>query len=57
MKIAYNHQSDIYHIDLEYPETEIYIKANEISETKDLFVAYMASMFEEALREQLQDKL
>ena len=57
MKIAYNHQSDIYRIDLEYPETEIYIKANEISETKDLFVAYMASMFEEALREQLQDKL
>lgn len=57
MKIAYNHQSDIYRIDLEYPETEIYIKANEISEAKDLFVAYMASMFEEALREQLQDKL
>lgn len=57
MKIAYNHQSDIYRIDLEYPETEIYIKAKEISEAKDLFVAYMASMFEEALREQLQDKL
>ena len=57
MKVTYNHQSDIYRIDLEYPETEIYIKANGISETKDIFVAYMASMFEEALREQLQDKL
>lgn len=55
MMITYNDKSDIYRIDLMYPETEIYIKANDIAEAKDIFVAHMASLFEEALREKLKD--
>ena len=55
MKIAYNKKSDIYRIDLEYPETEIYIKANEIAEVKDIFIAKMSWLFEETIREQSED--
>lgn len=55
MFIAYNDKSDIYRIDLMYPETEIYIKANDIAEVKDIFIAKMASLFEEAINKRLKD--
>ena len=57
MFIAYNDKSDIYRIDLMYPETEIYIKANDIAEAKDIFIAKMAWLFEEAINERLKDQL
>ena len=55
MKITYNKKSDVYCVDLEYPETEIYIKADEITEVKDMFVAHMSWLFEETIREQLKN--
>lgn len=55
MKIVYNNKSDIYRIDLEYPETEICIKADNIAKVKDIFIDRMSWLFEETLREQLKD--
>lgn len=55
MKIVYNDKSDIYSIDLMYPETEIYIKANDITEARKIFIERMAWLFDEAVREKLKD--
>lgn len=55
MLIAYNDKSDIYRIDLMYPETEIYIKAEDIVQAKERFVEHMAWLFDEAVREKLKD--
>ena len=55
MKIVYNKKYGIYRIDLEYPETEIYIKSDNITEVKDIFIANMSWLFEETIREQLKD--
>jgi hypothetical protein len=54
MLIAYNDKSDIYRIDLMYPETEIYIKANDIVEAREFFIKHMTWMFDEAVREKLK---
>ena len=54
MLIAYNDKSDIYRIDLMYPETEIYIKANDIAEARETFIKHMTWMFDEAVREKLK---
>lgn len=55
MKIGYNDNSEIYYIYLEYPETEIYIKANDIVEARETFIKGMTQLFDEAVREQLKD--
>ena len=55
MKIVYNKKSDIYQIDLEYPETQLCVQAENIAEAKDIFIAHMSWLFEESLREQLKD--
>ena len=55
MKIVYNDKSDIYRIDLIYPETEIYIKANDITEARKIFIERMAWLFDEAVSEKLKD--
>jgi hypothetical protein len=41
MLIAYNEKSDIYRIDLSYPETEIYIKAEDIAQSRKIFIERM----------------
>ena len=55
MLIAYNDKSDVYRVDLMYPETEIYIKANDIAHAKEIFVDRMAWLFDEAVRDKLKD--
>ena len=55
MKISYNKNSEIYQIDLEYPETQLCLKAENIVEAKDMFIEHMSWLFEEALREKLKD--
>ena len=55
MLIAYNEKSDIYRIDLMYPETEIYIKAEDIVQARQIFIERMKWLFDEAIREQLKD--
>ena len=54
MMIAYNDKSDIYRIDLMYPETEIYIKANDIAQAREIFIERMTWLFDEAVREKLK---
>jgi hypothetical protein len=54
MLIAYNEKSDIYRIDIMYPETEIYIKAEDIVQARKIFIERMTWMFEEAVRERLK---
>lgn len=55
MLIAYNDKSDIYRIDLMYPETEIYIKAEDITQARQIFIERITWMFDEAVREKLKD--
>ena len=55
MKVAYNEKSDIYRVDLMYPDTEIYIKAEDIVQARELFVERMKWLFDEAIREKLKD--
>lgn len=55
MKITYNKKSDIYCIDLEYPETEMYIRADNIAEVREMFIEHMAWLFDLTLCEQLKD--
>ncbi len=52
--ITYNDKSDIYRIDLMYPETEIYIKANDIVQAREIFIERMAWLFDESVREKLK---
>ena len=54
MLIAYNDKSDIYRIDLSYPETEIYIKAEDIAQAREIFVERMTWLFDEAVRNRLK---
>lgn len=54
MLIAYNEKSDIYRIDIMYPETEIYIKAEDIVQARKIFIERMTWMFDEAVRERLK---
>ena len=55
MLIAYNDKSDIYRVDLMYPETEIYIKAEDIVQAREMFIERMTWLFDEAVRERLKD--
>ena len=55
MKITYDYKTDVYRVDIEYPETELYIKAKEIAEVKDIFISNMSWLFEDAIREQLKE--
>lgn len=55
MKVTYNKKSDIYRVDLIYPDTEIYIKAEDVVQARELFVERMKWMFDEAIREKLKD--
>ena len=55
MKITYDYKADVYRIDLEYPDTEIYIKATNIAEVREYFIERMSWLFEETIREQLKE--
>lgn len=55
MKIVYDDKETVYHIDLEYPETEMYIRADNIAEVREMFIERMAWLFDLTLREQLKD--
>ena len=55
MKILYNSETNVYCIDLEYPEIETYIKADNIAEVRETFINRMAWLFDTTLREYLKD--
>lgn len=55
MKIRYNSKTDVYCVDLEYPEIETYIKADDITEVRETFINRMAWLFDVTLREQLKN--
>lgn len=56
MLIAYDDKSDIYRVDIAYPETEIYIKANNLIEAREIFIERMTWLFDEAVREKLKSQ-
>ena len=53
MLISYNDESDVYRIDLMYPETTIYIKANDIADARRMFIERMKWLFDEAVNTKL----
>lgn len=55
MRIRHNHKMDIWCVDLEYPEIEIYIKAGNIAQAREEFIKRMTWLFDATLREQLKD--
>lgn len=55
MKILYNSKTNVYCVDLEYPEIETYIKADNIAEVRETFINRMAWLFDATLREYLKD--
>ena len=55
MLVAYNDKSDIYRVDLMFPETEIYIKAEDIVQARERFIEHMTWLFDEAVRKRLND--
>jgi hypothetical protein len=55
MRIRYNGKENIWCIDLEYPEIEIYIKAENIMQVREAFIERMTWLFDATVREQLKD--
>lgn len=55
MKIYYDDESNTYRVDLECPEIETHIKADNISEVREAFINRMTWLFDATLREQLKD--
>ena len=55
MKIRCNSKEDIWCIDLEYPEIELYIKAKNIVQAREEFIKHMTWLFDATIREQLKD--
>ena len=55
MNIRYNGKTNVYCVYLEYPEIEIYIKADNIAEVREAFINRMAWLFDVTLREYLKD--
>ena len=55
MKITYNNRHDIYRIDLECPETELYICADNIVEVRQRFIDMMTSLFDYTIQDILKD--
>ena len=54
MRITYTND-DIYRIDLEYPETELYIKADNIVEVRKRFIDAMESLFDCTIQDILKE--
>ena len=55
MKIVYNDKDDLYNINLEYPETELYIVGKNIEEVKKRFIDMMISLFDDTIKNSLKD--
>ena len=55
MKIGYNNELEVYHIYLEYPETEVHIKASDIETARRIFAEGITRIFDEAVNRQLKD--
>ena len=55
MKIIYDNKSDTYRIDLEYPEIELYVYADNVVELRERFIHAMTSLFDYTIRDSLKD--
>ena len=54
MKIIFDDKSDLYRIDLEYPETELYVDACNVVELRERFINAMTSLFDHTIRDSLK---
>lgn len=57
MKIVYDNKEDMYLIKAEYPETEIWIKTNDISKARSEFAERMTRTFDNAVCEKFKDDI
>ena len=55
MKIIYDGKSDLYRINLEYPEIELYVDADNVVELRERFINVMTSLFDYTIRDSLKD--
>ncbi len=54
MKIIYDDKSDLYRIDLEYPEIELYVDADNVVELRERFINAMTSLFDHTIQNSLK---
>lgn len=57
MKIIYDTKEDMYLVEVEYPETEIWIKTNDITKARAEFVECMARAFDDAVCDKFTDDI
>ena len=55
MKIVYDAKVDTYLFKAEYPETEIWIKTNDIAKAREVFIEYMTMAFNNAVCDKFKD--
>ena len=54
MKIIYDGKADLYRINLEYPEIELYVAADNVVELRERFIDAMTSLFDYTIRDSLK---
>lgn len=57
MKIIYDTKEDMYLVKVEYPETEIWIKTNDITKARAEFIEQMARAFDDAVCDKFKDDI
>lgn len=57
MKIIYDTKQHMYLVKTEYPETEIWIKTNDIAKARDEFVERMIRAFDDAVCDKFKDNI
>ena len=55
MKIVYDAKVDTYLVKVEYPETETWIKTNDIAKAREVFIEYMTMAFDNAVCDKFKD--
>lgn len=57
MKIIYDTKEDMYFVKTEYPETEIYINTNDITEARAEFLERMTRAFDDTVCDKFKDDI
>ena len=54
MQVIYDGFQDAYIVQMEYPDTVIYINSKDIVEAREIFIEHMTAMFNRSVCEQLK---
>lgn len=55
MKISYDNILNVYSIEIEYPETEIHLCAENAVDARETFIKHMTKLFDDAVNDKLKD--